>query len=344
MLRRHFLASLAAAASRDGIEEADKLVGGQVSSGFVESASLLVRRPGSNFARTYGKATADAPFLIASITKPMTALGVVKLRDRKELSLSDPVEKFLPEWHGAERKGVTIFHLLTHTSGLPDMLPENDELRKRHAPLAEFTARACRTPLLFAPGTKVSYQSMGILIASAIAEKITGAPFREYLAREVFRPYGMKSTSLGLGGRPLSQMVRSQVGPATDWDWNSEYWRDLGAPWGGAHATSPDIAAFLEVFRDDQPSLKEMITIQTKGLNDAWGLGWVRNAAKLGSGCSTGTWGHSGSTGTLAWHDPAASLSLVLLTSKPADESKSKVIQPVSNLISQGGSDARAGQ
>jgi CubicO group peptidase (beta-lactamase class C family) len=343
MLRREFLVALAAAAQRDGVHEADALVRGQVESGFLESASLLVRRPRNVFQRVYGKANLDSPFLIASITKPMTALGVMLLRDRRELQVTDPVAKYFPEFKGDGRERITIWHLLTHTSGLPDMLPENTELRQRHAPLDEFVARTLRTPLLFPAGEKVSYQSMGILLAAAIAEKITGTKFRDYLATTVFARYGMRSASLGLGGRPVSAMVRCQLETQpTDWDWNSQYWRDLGAPWGGAHSTAADIASFLEAFRDDLPVYREMVTIQTPKLNDAWGLGLVRNPAKLGKGCSAGTWGHSGSTGTLAWHDPAANLTFVFLTSKPADLSREKLIRPVSDAVST--SDARAGE
>jgi CubicO group peptidase (beta-lactamase class C family) len=343
MLRREFLAALAAAAQRDGIWEADSLLREQIANGFLASAALVVRRPRATFDSVYGQANRDSPFLIASITKPMTALGVMLLRDRRELQLTDPVAKYFPEFKGGGRERIAIWHLLTHTSGLPDMLPENEDLRKRHAPLEEFTARTLRTPLLFPAGEKVSYQSMGILLASAIAEKITGTKFRDYLSSTVFARLGMRSASLGLGGRPVSAMVRCQLEthPA-DWDWNSQYWRDLGAPWGGAHSTAPDIANFFEAFRDDISPYRDMVAIQTPKLNDAWGLGLVRNAAKLGKGCSAGSWGHSGSTGTLAWHDPSANLTFVLLTSKPADLSREKTIRPASDAVST--SNARAGE
>ena len=109
---------------------------------------------------------------------------------------------------------------------------------ERHAPLAEFVAAACKTPLLFRPGTKVSYQSMGILLASEIAQRITSLPFREFLRREVFLPLGMRETSLGLGGRRIEDTAQCQVENSNDdWNWNTPYWRDLGAPWGGVHAS-----------------------------------------------------------------------------------------------------------
>ena len=66
---------------------------------------------------------------------------------------------------------VLVRDLLSHTSGLPDMLPENTELRRAHAPLSEFVERTYKTPLLYSPGTSFRYQSMGILLAGAIEKE-----------------------------------------------------------------------------------------------------------------------------------------------------------------------------
>ena len=160
-------------AARAGkLDTADSLLRRQTAAGEVESAALLVRSPQTNFVRGYGKAKAATPFLIASITKPMTVSAVMLLRDQGALRLDDPVQKFLPQFTGGDRKSVTVKHLLTHTSGLPDMLPDNTELRKKHAALSAFIDGACQVPLGFTSGTKVSYQSMGILLAAAIVEKI----------------------------------------------------------------------------------------------------------------------------------------------------------------------------
>ena len=166
------------------------------------------------------------------------------LADRGELALDDKARKFIPEFREGSRADITIRHLLTHTSGLPDQLPENVAMRKRNAPLSEFVARALRTPLLFQPGERYGYQSMGILLAAEICERITAVPFPEFLSRELFGPLGMKHSALGLGSIALADTERSQVeqGPphsgrgkpeAAHWDWNSPYWRNLASPWGG---------------------------------------------------------------------------------------------------------------
>jgi CubicO group peptidase (beta-lactamase class C family) len=180
---------------------------------------------------------------------------------------------------------------------------------------------------------------MGILLASAVAERITGVPFRDFLSREVFRPLGMSFTSLGLGSRRIEDTALSQVPERSDWDWNSPYWRNLGAPWGGAHSNVQDVARFMAVFqRPGTPiwkaaTTREMITNQTPDHKQSWGLGW--RLSNFGKACSSSTYGHSGSTGTLAWSDPETATTFVLLTTKPADQSNQRLINPVSDLVSE---------
>src|SRR4029079_5202133 len=198
---RELLTRFLLALRKDRISEADALIRKFTESGEVPAAAFLVMQERFTLMRGYGKAQANTPFLLASITKPMTAGAVMVLRDRGELSLDDAARKSLPQFTGNGRDGVTIRHLLTHTSGLPDMLPENDELRRRHAPLKDFVAATCATPLLFSPGTSVKYQRRGVLLWTEIVELISKRPLPDFLRDEIYRPLGMKNTSLGLGGR-----------------------------------------------------------------------------------------------------------------------------------------------
>jgi CubicO group peptidase (beta-lactamase class C family) len=323
----------------DRATDADRLIKDQVQRGDVAAAAFLVRQRGFEFARAYGRAKIETPFLIASPTKPMTASAVMWLRDRGQLRLTDPAQKFLPQFARGDRGQITIKHLLTHTSGLPDMLPENVELRQKHAPLSEFVERTCRTPLLFRPGEKVSYQSMGILLSAAIVEKISGEPLPAFLARNIFAPLGMKRSSLGAGGRAISELAQCQVTESSDWDWNSPYWRNLAAPWGGAHSTVHDLAAFTEAFAGTgsapwPPSTRmEMREIQTGAHRPSYGLGWVREPGAFGKTCSPLTFGHFGSTGTVVWHDPESKITCVLLTTRPAGESRRSLLVPVSEIV-----------
>lgn len=338
---------------RDKLDSAVALIKKSVDAGQVGAAALEVRQGSFVFERCFGKAkTQDSVFLLASITKPMTATGMMVLVDRKAVSLADPVRKFIPEFSGGDRDAITVRHLLTHTSGLPDQLPENVELRKRHAGLKDFVAGTCKTPLLFKPGSKVSYQSMGLLLAQEIAERVTKRPFRDFLRDEVFRPLSMTKTSLGLGGRKIPETMPSQVDNApalygtkeNDWNWNSQYWRDLGAPWGGAHSTTADIHKFLNCFLNPDgrvvqaATARQMITNQTPGMNEAWGLGWSVQPGNFGKTCSARTFGHYGATGTVAWADPATGVRCVLLTTKPADGARAHLLGPVSDLVTEAAS------
>jgi CubicO group peptidase (beta-lactamase class C family) len=245
------------------------------------------------------------------------------------------VRTFLPAFDGDGRGDVTIRHLLTHTSGLPDQLAENDELRKSHAPLSEFARQAMHTPLGFAPGTRYQYSSMGILLAAQIAERLAGSSILDLVDRAVFRPLGMKHSAQGLGRFKPEDMVRCQMegaAPETgggdphsrEWDWNSPYWRKLGAPWGGTHASAPDVAAFLGEFLGARGRVVKPGTarLMIENHNPAGitprGLGFGVGKESGSPGCSPRTFGHTGSTGTLCWADPASDTTCVVLTSLPA--------------------------
>src|SRR5207302_1618095 len=170
---------------------------------------------------------------------------------RGQLALDQPVSEALPEFAEGGKESVTIRHLLTHTSGLPDMLPENQALREEHAPLSEFVRRVCRLGLDFPPGTRIQYQSMGIAALGAVIERVDGRSLPRFLKEEFFQPLGMDSSCLGLEDRLADRNARidlsvpgagSTVGAReTDWGWNSDYWFHFGAPWGGMFATPLDL-------------------------------------------------------------------------------------------------------
>lgn len=308
----------------------------------VRQAVLLFRHGHKIHEWTVGPVKPGSPFLLASITKPMTAIAVMQLVAAGNCRLQDPISKFLPACTGEGRETITLHQALTHTSGLPDMLPENDTLRKQHAPLSAFVSAACKTPLLFPPGSECRYQSMGILLAAAVVEKLSGLSLPNYLQEHLFSPLGMRQTTLGLGNRQLAETVPSQVTADPDWNWNSRYWRSLGAPWGGAIGSARDIHTLLQAFVAPNEKLlpaalaQKMIKDQNAHLNQSWGIGFAVNArhktGPFGLANSASAFGHGGSTGTLCWADPEKQTSLVLLTGKPAAESNKPVLQPLANL------------
>lgn len=332
-------------------DSASDVLDASVRRGDVEAASIWLRHGDQAEGRGFGAATsADVIFLIASISKPISVAAVLHLVERERLRLDDPLRKFIPEFAGDRRDRVTVKHLLTHTSGLPDQLPENASLRQRHAPLDEFVRGAIRTPLRFDPGTRYSYSSMGILLASEVARRISGKPFVELVDETVFRPLGMTRSTLGLAPFTIDQVVRCQVensapesgagsAASEDWDWNSRYWRELAAPWGGGHASAVDIGRFFDAcLRPPDGWLRpETVRLMTSNQNPRGvtprGLGFGLGPAVASRGCSTQTFGHGGATGTLAWTDPRSETTCVILTTLPGRAADPHPRQTVSDRV-----------
>lgn len=341
---------MTSAAGIDGSATAAEVLEQAIQTGQIAGASLCIRRQEMEECHAFGIAESnDAMFLLASITKPLTVAGLMSLHDDGLFELDDRARRYLPELRGDGRQQITLRQLLTHTSGLPDQLPENEQLRTRHSPLAEFVERAVRTPLLFEPGSQYGYSSMAILLASEIAERLSGQALPQLLRERVFAPLKMEHTLLGTGERPLSDFVACQVEQAapesgagateaTDWDWNSAYWRKLGAPWGGAHGSAPDVARFLAAFLLPPAGFlaRETCRWMTHNQNSpplrARGLGF-----DLGPGLhgppDTAVFGHTGSTGTLCWADPKSDTICVVLTTLPGRAAEPHPREVASHLV-----------
>ena len=308
----------------------------------------------------------DAIFLIASITKPIVVLGVLKLIEEGELLLGDRAKKFLPEFGCAGKHGITIRHLMTHTSGLPDMLPDNRELRSENAPLSEFVKQICELKLEEPPGRIVQYQSTGLAILSEVIQRITGQPCAEYLQQVLFAPLGMTDTALGVpeewyqGDEPkvdriVELRIPDELNIEPHWDWNSRYWRGFGAPWGGLLTTPADLGKLVSMQQQGgayagqrilssrmiQEATRDQLT-KIAGLSVAaregkgWGLGWQivtgANSDYFGDLLSPGSYGHGGATGTLLWVDPELEASAIILTTEP-QEPRGEYLARISNTI-----------
>jgi CubicO group peptidase (beta-lactamase class C family) len=302
----------------------------------------------------------DAMFLLASITKPITYLAAMQLVERGQLSLTDRVSRHVPEFAAHGKEETLVIHLFTHTSGLPDMLPDNAELRRKHAPLKAFLEGAARTTKpLFKPGTQLSYSSMGTAVVAEIVQRLSGQPIAEYLRREIFAPLGLASTALGSKGFPRERLVRVQVPDyqaGTDFDWNSAYWQELGAPWGGLFSTPEDFAVICPVMLSGgawagkrllSPAAVRMMT--TNRLDDLpdlpepvrrtqpWGLGWRMNhpgtPGSWGDLLGRHVFGHTGATGTMVWMNPETKGFCLLLTSALRERAPWRLVH-LSNAVS----------
>ena len=153
----------------------------------------------------------DSIFQIMSMTKPVTAIGIMMLAEEGKLALRDPVEQYLPEFHNqhvATNIGpdgarlsipdnpITIRDLLTHTAGIQDAAPAaiHDYPQLMNVRLDEVVRQLARQPLLFQPGTQWSYSSPGIEILGRLIEVCSGQKYEEFIAVRILRPLGMKDT------------------------------------------------------------------------------------------------------------------------------------------------------
>ena len=295
----------------------------------------------------------DSLFRIASMTKPLTAVGIMILQDEGKLSVEDAVEQHLPEFKGqmlvAEKEGdrvvltkpkrpVTIRDLLTHTSGLANFPPGlSDIYSKRNHTLAEMTLAISQLPLQFEPGSKWAYCNSGIDTLGRIIEVKSGQSYEDFMAERVFKPLGMKDTTF----YPTSeQMERS----ATLYGLKDGQLVDAGfqllgetkeakhpIPAGGLYSTGADLATAYKMMLSggkfgatriiSEKSVKEMTSLQTGDIvcgftpGMGFGFGWAYTKEPQGvhEMMSKGTYGHGGAFGTQGWIDPQRDLFLVLL-------------------------------
>ena len=318
---------------QDRLEAAAEVLRRSVRERQVRAAVMVARVGGHRIERAFGAAELSSAFLLGSISKPICMAALMSLFDDGAFQLTDPVQKYLPEFKGDGRERVTVQHLLTHVSGLPDQLPSNAELRKGHAPLSAFVEGAIQVPLGFEPGTQYEYSSMAILLAAEIAQRLSSVNFLKLVDEKVFQPLQMKHSATGLGQLRMEATVPVQTEHAAveagggdptakSWDWNSRYWRELGAPWGGVHASANDVAKFLDAFVHGNDRFLSRATAQLmiRNHNPASlvprGLGFALGPL-ISKNCHATAFGHTGSTGTIAFLDVERDTSCVVLTSLP---------------------------
>jgi CubicO group peptidase (beta-lactamase class C family) len=154
----------------------------------------------------------DTIFQIASMTKPITCVGVMILAEEGRLAITDPVERFLPGFaklqirekrEGEEleevrkpKRSITIRDLMTHTSGMSGGYPEafKDLFDKRDRTLAEAVEAFPTRYLDFEPGTKWGYSNMGIATLGRIIEIVSSKSYEAFLDERIFKPLGMNDS------------------------------------------------------------------------------------------------------------------------------------------------------
>ena len=154
----------------------------------------------------------DTIFQIMSMTKPVTAIGIMMLAEQGKLALRDPIDLYLPEFHDVRvattvgpdsarlnvpSHALTIRDLLTHTAGIQDYPGPpaiRDYAQTMSVPLDEVVRQLAKQPLLFQPGTQWSYSSPGIEILGRIIEVCSGEKYVDFITGHILQPLGMKDS------------------------------------------------------------------------------------------------------------------------------------------------------
>jgi CubicO group peptidase (beta-lactamase class C family) len=268
-------------------------------------------------------------FDLASLTKVVaTTTVILALADRGQLALDAAAAGFLPDFTALRQGPVTITHLLTHTSGLPDTRRFDQSCESAEQLWPALHA----VPLQAPPGTRVAYSDLGFLALGEIAAAAGGRPLDDLMRDLVTGPLGMAGTGFcpldpPLAVPPGQVAVTEPRGDGTAWTGivHDENARLLGGVAGhaGLFAPAADLARFAAWWVSEAdgpvsvPLRRAAARCQTAGRGGRRGLGWV--CAGDGMDITGGTWGpaavsHTGFTGTSLALDPASGGWLVLLT------------------------------
>ncbi len=275
----------------DGISESvDQMVAKTFQVAAPGAAILLVKKGPVLYRKGIGLANLehqvplkpDMPFRLASLTKPFTSIGILMLVEAGKLALTDPLNRLLPNYPMGEAT-ITIEHLLTHTSGIPDYteLPEWLAVHRQDVTVDQLIDVFKTRPKAFAPGTRWMYCNSGYVLLGAVIEKISGKSYGEFLAERIFKPLAMSCTFYEANtSRVIPQMV-SGYSKVSNAYMQAEYLSNsqLYAA-GGMVSTLDDLARWFAALRTEKllkiETLRKMWTpfLLPDGTSTRYGYGW----------------------------------------------------------------------
>ncbi|MAW91669.1 MAG: serine hydrolase [Altererythrobacter sp.] len=186
--------------------------------------------------------TTDTKFRIGSVTKQFTAAAILLLQERGQLDIDQPVKTYWPEaplsWDG-----ITLRHLLHHTSGIPNVTNFDEFSRWKFLPTTrdEMISRFADKELDFPPGEKWSYSNSGYLLLTAVVEEVSGQSYSDFIEENFFTPLGMSATAIDLTAQIVPKRA-SGYSPSDSGPLNADY-VDMGIPSGAGalYSTTGDL-------------------------------------------------------------------------------------------------------
>lgn len=278
----------------------------------------------------------DSMFFLASVTKPIFATAFMQLVDDGLLALEDPVARYIRGFVNAPGKAdVTPWHLLTHTSGVPDISPE--VIRKSRPSAAQMTQAAIDAPLRFKPGSRYEYCTTSFYLLAELIQRLTRTSYIDYLQKRLLDPLGMRATfDPRRSGRPVVAVHGVGVDSRLRRFIVLRYLARAALPGGGLFGTLDDLLRFgsglLEPRRDGDryvPLSPASFNVMTQdhlrgipGVFDGeerpvhFGIGWGKPTVMRDVPGSQEVVSHGGATGTRLWIDPGARLVVVFFTNQ----------------------------
>ena len=160
--------------------------------------------------------TPATKFRLGSLTKQFTAASILLLEERGKLAIEDPLSKHMADVPAAW-SAITLHHLLTHTSGIPNVtsLPEFATYQPFATTVEKTIALVRDKPLDFAPGDRMSYSNSGYLVLSHLVERISGQSYETFLTANILDPLGMKDTGLDSNATIIPRRAAGYTSSAT---------------------------------------------------------------------------------------------------------------------------------
>jgi CubicO group peptidase (beta-lactamase class C family) len=241
---------LAAVGLTQDVSRMDEVVQYNVSNKKFMGSVLVARGEEILLNKGYGSAnlewnTPNSPatkFRLGSVTKQFTAAAILLLEERGKLKTDDPVKKFMSDAPTAWEK-ITIYHLLTHTSGIPNFtsFPDYQSQKPFAATPEKLVARFRDKPLDFQPGEKWSYSNSGYILLGYVLEKASGESYEKFLQEKIFGPLGMKDSGYDSNSAIILRRA-SGYGPGKDGPMNAEFIH-MSIPFsaGALYSTTEDL-------------------------------------------------------------------------------------------------------
>ncbi|MRG27654.1 serine hydrolase domain-containing protein [Laceyella tengchongensis] len=226
--------------------------------------------------------TPQTKYRIGSITKGFTATAILQLQEQGVLSVQDTIDRYLPDFLNG--KQITIHHLLTHTSGIPDFTSFPDywtRIMRLPSTLDQTIALFKELSLEFTPGERFSYCSSSYLLLTKIIEQLSGQSYEEYLQQYILQPLHMNNSGVDNGRTILKHMASGY----TIWKEkiHSEF-IDMSIPLGGygLYSTVEDLYLWDQALYTNQLISDESLCSMFSPYQQNYGYGWAIQQIEIG--------------------------------------------------------------